>query len=164
MTPTTTTTEYKGFRLTPELTREGDTRIRIEYPERGFFRFCNTSAEALDAVDQESKRMARHERQRKIEKRIVRKYLKALVDAGYALEVDDGGDFDEIHPATTNVTEALENVWAVDDAHVFTVKQGKSRGWLYFVMGNAPYEVLNDYTVNLEEVLAPVNEYAEQFA
>lgn len=45
----------------------------------------------------------------------------------------------------------------VDDAFL-VVEKGTERGWVRFVMGNDPDEVVCDYTIKLEGALAPMFE------
>lgn len=100
-----------------------------------------------------------NDRRLEIERRVIRKYLMTLIKAGYILNVCDG---EEQHAPTGKVTELLEQITAVDEARVIVRAAGTS-SFLFFVMGNAPGEVLNDYGVSLEEVIAPINEWAEQY-
>jgi hypothetical protein len=104
-----------------------------------------------------------NEKRLEIERRIIRRYLKALVDTGYEIAVDYEQEDLTWH---RDVQLGLEEVTAVDIATVYCREPGAktTKGWLYFVQGNEPGEVLNDYTTNLEEVLAPVNAYAEEWA
>lgn len=96
-----------------------------------------------------------------LETKVMRRYLNTLIRAGYVLQVYDG---EELHEATSNVNELINQITAVDEARVLTRKDGHKNSFLFFVMGNQPGEVLNDYGVSLEETIAPVNEWAEQYA
>lgn len=85
----------------------------------------------------------------------IRQTMNALKEAGWLpLWVDDGGDEDEnVKCSTTHEVE--EAVTAVDDAFV-VVEKGTERGWVRFVLGNSPDEVVCDYTVKLDEALDPM--------
>ena len=37
-------------------------------------------------------------------------------------------------------------------------------GWVFFVYGNDGYDVVNDYTINLESVMKEANELADKYA
>lgn len=88
-------------------------------------------------------------------------YLAAMKLAGYVPSSMDYGD--------GNVDYSEETLFDVDDARVFFDQPakitgnhelsapGRVVGWLYFVFGNSPEEVLTDYTTNLEPALAPIN-------
>jgi hypothetical protein len=96
-----------------------------------------------------------NEKRIEIEQRIVRKYMKAMKDAGWIAQEQNLGDGLEAFNA--------DDLFAADEATIVFAKDGK-RAAIYFVYGNAPGEVVNDYHVVLEPVLAPVNQYAEQWA
>lgn len=70
-----------------------------------------------------------------------------------AWELDFVFDGEEDIPVK-NETEALEAIMAVDDAFL-NVKRTDGRfdnGWVRFVLGNDPDEVVCDYTTNLKAV------------
>jgi hypothetical protein len=75
-----------------------------------------------------------------VEKQIVIKTVTDLLAAGYKLNVDDGDD---------------------DYLHVY---QGKKHiGWVRFVYGNDGWDVISDYTCNLEDALKDVHALANAF-
>lgn len=85
----------------------------------------------------------------------IKQTIQALLKAGYKLsKVYDG---EEDIPVTTE-TEATEAITAVDDATLW-IGEGVgflSAGWIRFVMGNDPDEVICDYTTNLDPVITPL--------
>lgn len=66
-------------------------------------------------------------------------------------ELDSVWDGEESIPVTTE-TAAVDGVMAVDMAHIYFKRDGE-QGWVYFVLGNEPDEVVNDYTTNLDPAL-----------
>ena len=76
----------------------------------------------------------------------IRQTIRALVADGWTLDRVEFGDDPE---PVRNETEALEHITSVDDAFLVVTK-GEESGWVRFVMGNEPYEVVCDYTINLE--------------
>jgi hypothetical protein len=97
-----------------------------------------------------------------IEQRIARLTVKTLLAAGYALRVDNGCD-DELPTARfTDATAALAAMGETDDERVFAFKSGEPAGWVYFVYGNDGWDVINDYTTNLDDALAPVLAYIDK--
>lgn len=85
----------------------------------------------------------------------IRQTIRALRDAGWVLvEVFDG---EEDVPVSTE-TKAVDTITDVDDAflHVAEGTATGQRGWVRFVMGNAPDEVICDHTINLGSVLDPL--------
>lgn len=83
--------------------------------------------------------------------------IRALRAAGWELAyVDDGG---ENIPVKTE-PEAIDAIMAVDQAWLhFTKgepeldKKLHKTGWLFFVLGNDPDEVICDYTTNLDPTI-----------
>lgn len=85
-----------------------------------------------------------------IEKRIVRAFAKSAFAAGFTLLIDNGGDDDE-RIATSTVRQTMKEIMATDEDRIYVMRDGKAIGWAYFVYGNSGWDVLSDYTVNLEE-------------
>jgi hypothetical protein len=82
---------------------------------------------------------------------IVRKVAAALSKAGDPIvNVWDGGDDNPVD----STDSILQAVFAVDISRLYT----KSGGWVLIVLGNE-WDALADYTVSLEDALAPVNAY-----
>ncbi len=76
--------------------------------------------------------------------------IRALRAGGWELAYVNDGE-DDI--TVTNEREAVEAIMAVDEATLAVRHNSDTKlGWVYFVLGNAPYEVINDYTINLEEL------------
>lgn len=102
-----------------------------------------------------------------VEQDIVTKLVDALLKAGYVLRVNDGED--SYPEATQDRATVLEQLGEVDDEHIEVgtpVTSGKPKrvGWIRLVYGNDGYDVISDYTTNLEEVLKPINDYADTLA
>lgn len=84
----------------------------------------------------------------KTDEQAIRAIIRAARKGGWELRfVRDG----EEQVPTFTEREAIEAITAVDEAslHLRLVDQ---RAWIYFVLGNEPYEVAADYTTNLVEV------------
>lgn len=87
----------------------------------------------------------------------IRQVIRALRAAGWVLvEVYDGED----DVPVSNETEAVDAVMAVDDAYLHVAEGTPTgpRGWVRFVLGNDPEEVVCDHTINLGSVLDPLTE------
>lgn len=80
----------------------------------------------------------------------IRQTIKVLLDTGHTLlYVNNGGDDEVVKTAA----EALEECMAADEAYLHVqLPQGLSTGWVRFVLGNDPEEVVCDFTVNLDVV------------
>lgn len=97
-----------------------------------------------------------------IERRIVRKVVRDSLAAGFALSVDDGGN--EIAGPYTKTGDLYKALMETDDDRLIFIKDGKEVGWVRFVYGNDGWDVISDYTVNLEEVLKGANELSEKLS
>lgn len=89
----------------------------------------------------------------------VRQTIRAAARAGWKLDsVWDGEESLE----KPNETEAVKAVMDLDQAHIyFTHANGEGEplmGWVFFVLGNDPEEVINDYTTNLEGFIEPLTD------
>lgn len=100
-----------------------------------------------------------------VEQEIAAMTVDALLAAGYLLNVNNGGQDDELKP-TTDRQAVLDAMFATDDEfltvytnHHPALAKTRSLGWVHFVYGNSGYDVISDYTTNLEAVLAPVNAF-----
>lgn len=98
-----------------------------------------------------------------VEQDIVTRTVDALLGAGYLLQTN----IQWRRPAnpTSDRGTILAQMMAVDDEFLGVHRPGDSDprpfAWVRFVYGNDGWDVMSDYTTNLEDVLAPVNEYAD---
>lgn len=86
--------------------------------------------------------------------------IRALRAAGWELDYVD--DREEEYIVTTE-PEAVQHVMDVDEAFVHFKKREANgvvyaTGYVFFVLGNAPDEVICDYTTNLEDVVGPLTD------
>ena len=84
----------------------------------------------------------------------IRQVIRALKAADYPLvHVYDGEEEIEV----TTETEAIDAITAVDDAYLYVRTPNRGiLGWVRFVMGNDPEEVVCNHTTNLSPVIDPV--------
>lgn len=107
---------------------------------------------------------------RRIEIRIVRRVIRDLLKAGYKLHaVENDWPGEEENIQIDNGVPALDYLFNLDEERVFVsspdteIKPGYGTGtWIQFVFGNDGYDVLSDYTVNLDHVLTPINEWVDK--
>jgi hypothetical protein len=85
----------------------------------------------------------------------VRQTWKALTEAGYTIVVQDGAG-EEF--AGLDKKQAVAEVMSCDDGYFLVSKDGEYVGWVWFVYGNSPEEVICDHTTNLSHVLDPLTE------
>jgi hypothetical protein len=113
-----------------------------------------------------------------VEGKIARKTAQALLAAGYTVGVNDGEDTTVTQ--SSSITEIMAAMFSTDEDYMLvytaTAAGGESNGvvdgegpradrahmgWIRLIYGNSGYDVISDYTVNLEDVVAPVNAYAD---
>jgi len=100
-----------------------------------------------------------------IEKMIAERCIHDLLAAGYSLSVYDGEE--TTLRRCTRPTVILAAMATTDEDYLLVHPLGANKpriGWVRFIYGNAGWEVINDYTTNLETVLAGTNALADQLA
>lgn len=100
-----------------------------------------------------------------VENELVALYVDALLAAGFALQIAEDGDGRPFLP-TTDRAAIFAALGETDDDQVdiFTSAPSIPRAFVRFVYGNDGWDVLSDYSMSLEAVLAPVNAYADTLA
>jgi len=98
-------------------------------------------------------------RRHSVEVDIVTKTVDALLKAKFLLSVDDGDG--EIFPPTKDRQKILDALINTDEDYLFVYNETMGvvlyLGWVRFVYGNDDgYDVISDYTINLEYVLKHV--------
>lgn len=107
-----------------------------------------------------------------IENAIVRTACESLVKEGFALRLWDGEAY-LTETITQDVATLMADLQACEEEWLFVYKRGTKKdgteGWLrfgtaYMVYGNDGWDVVADYSVNLEDALRGANAMAELFA
>lgn len=97
------------------------------------------------------------------ERKICRRTIRELHAAGYEMRVHSGDEFETKRAETeSGLMRALFNL---DDAWLLVHHKGqrKAFGWVRFVFGNDGWDVVSDYTTNLEAVMDTITQYSRQF-
>ena len=96
-----------------------------------------------------------------IEKEIVEKAACCLIEAGYLVEVFDGEEVAQ--PATTDMEQIKAALYTTDEDYLRAVDgKGKRVGWVRMIYGNDGWDVISDYTTNLEDVLQEATALSER--
>lgn len=103
------------------------------------------------------------EARQKIERRIAKAAVTALIEAGFTVSVNDGGETVLTDSIDAKAIEAAMFSTEEDHLHVTRVSDGL-RGWVLFIYGNDGWDVIADHTVNIEEVLQPATDLADKIA
>jgi len=95
-----------------------------------------------------------------IELTIVRRVYRALRAAGYLVGIDE----DEAGTPTwfPHETEALKVAFSTDECFMYAKKLGRKWGWVRFVFGNDGPDVINDYTVDLNHLMEPIEDWVNK--
>jgi hypothetical protein len=101
---------------------------------------------------EDEKQIAANRRRMAGERRVVRRVVRDLLAAGFAITVDDGGD----EPAIRHSTDARKIeacLLNTDDDRIYASKPGRKSSMVRFVYGNDAWEVICDYSIDLEDHL-----------
>ena len=112
---------------------------------------------------------------RKVETEIVSQFVRDALAAGYRLAVslDRGYDVDEMLLGSTDSEKIMAEAFAGDECHIFiqpadgpTVEDGQvvSKGWVYLVLGNDGWDVISDYSTNIEPLLTNALKISDQYS
>lgn len=89
----------------------------------------------------------------KIERDIARRVVNDALSAGHSITVNDGEE--DVLIKSIDASAILKAMFSTDEDRLFF-----NKGWVYFIYGNDGYDVISDYTTNLEAVLKGANELA----
>lgn len=97
-----------------------------------------------------------------IERSIATTFVRSVLAAGYTMTVDYGDG--ESEPLSTEKA-ALAAMFLGDDDRVYIYRGKHCIGWAWFVYGNDGWDVLSDYTVNLDDLklMAETEKAIEKF-
>ena len=88
----------------------------------------------------------------KAENIIIRKAVRAAIDAGFTVSVFDGEEYSVRR--SCKVEEIMRSLRATDcDRLVVCTRAGDLVGSVMLVYGNEPYEVISDYSLALTDML-----------
>jgi hypothetical protein len=99
-----------------------------------------------------------------VERLIATAVVDEALKAGYVIGIDNGGD--DVEFISGDREKILKEMMQTDDErlYVYPKPTGGKRvnpdhpiGYVYFVYGNDGWDVINDYTTNLEKMLEPVS-------
>lgn len=96
-----------------------------------------------------------------IEQRIVGKVITDLLDADYFISVNDGED--DVVTDSKDAAEIFAALASTDTDTIHVTHPRKKRSFVFLVWGN-DVDVISDYGVSLEDVLAGANALAEELA
>jgi len=89
---------------------------------------------------------------RELETRIARAFIKAAINHGYDVTINDGEE--DVLLNSTMCEEIIRQMFFYDDVFLMLKKPGKL-GWARFIFGNG-WDVINDYSMNIEHDVMPL--------
>jgi hypothetical protein len=95
-----------------------------------------------------------------LETAIAKHAIAELLSAGFALGVNDGEEVTIKN--SIDAAAVLKAMQTTDDDYLLAYRDGKQVGWVRFVYGNSGWDVICDYTMNLEDALQETTLFAEQ--
>jgi len=94
------------------------------------------------------------QQRQEIERRIIQRIVRDALDGGFQITVDDGGEAPSVRRSTDEAA-VIAAVMLTDQDFLYVNKPGEPlQGWVRLVYGNDGWDVVNDYTTNLEPLLA----------
>jgi hypothetical protein len=100
----------------------------------------------------------------RVERTIVRRVILDVLAAGYSINVNNGGDTEELPAPSRSAKEVLGAMFATDDEYLILYQNGKRIGWVWFVYGNGGWDVVSDYSTNLEPVMKGSSDLADKYS
>jgi hypothetical protein len=102
---------------------------------------------------------------REIETKIVDALLTELFDNGLRVNVNNGGDTNELPEPTRDKDKVMETLFATgEDTILVYTKEGKRIGFVSLVYGNGGWDVISDYATRLEPYMTKANALAEHYS
>jgi len=102
----------------------------------------------------------------KMRQEVERKIATALViealNAGYEITVDYGdGESDKFSDQTSVLAAMFQG--DQDHLYMYNPTNNKFVGLVYFVYGSDGWDVISDYTVNMEPIMGPANKISKHY-
>lgn len=90
-----------------------------------------------------------------VERKIADAAIKSLLSAGFAISVDNGDNSGRKYElaSSKDADAILTAMFLCDEDRLYVEKNGKPFGWVFFVYGNYGWDVISDYTTNLEQYI-----------
>lgn len=100
---------------------------------------------------------------REIERKIAKQVIDDCLAAGCILEINHDDDESETISIKDSSEATLDEFFACDQEQLYVDLPNGRKGSVLFIFGNDGYDVISDYTVNMEELLTNANRLADQY-
>lgn len=99
-----------------------------------------------------------------VEHKIVRRVVSELLSKGYTLNVNNGGETNELEEFTNQETELFAVMMETGGEFLLVRHNESTRDrWIHFVYGNDGWDVISDYVASLDPDIQPAIDYAKTF-
>jgi hypothetical protein len=95
-----------------------------------------------------------------VERKIAKAFVKEAIKDGYAITVDYGDGPSKYLGSTKSV---LAEMFQGDEDFLQLHMKGAAAGWVQFIYGNDGWDVISDYSVNLEYLMGPANAISKRY-
>ncbi|UVO30323.1 hypothetical protein [Bradyrhizobium arachidis] len=119
-------------------------------------RYWQGRIESDEAFDKRVKRVAEKREVRRIDREIATKLMDALIADGYTITCDLQ-DTEHEFERSTDRDGILDYMWQVEIVEMWAHK-GKKRGWLRLIFDENGWDLVQDYTTDLEHIVDPICE------
>ena len=99
-------------------------------------------------------------KRQEVERQIATRVIADALTAGYSIDVFDSDEFTLEN--STDADAIINAMFTTDEDHLYLRKNGERVGWIYFIYGENGWDVINNYTVNLEELLKGTFELCDE--
>lgn len=99
-----------------------------------------------------------------VERKIADAFITQALAVGYTININNGGDENELPKPTTDKELVLKTMFATDEEHLLLYKGKKKVGWVYFVYGNDGWDVISDYTTNLDAIMTEADKISKHYS
>jgi hypothetical protein len=101
-----------------------------------------------------------------VERKIAEALINQALAAGYTISVvnDYDADPDEYPIIFNTCEEVLAAMFQTDEDHLYMWKDSVAFGWVYFVYGSDGWDVISDYTTNLDHIMSEANAISNHYA
>jgi hypothetical protein len=100
-----------------------------------------------------------------VERKIATAFVTKAIQSDFALTVDNGdGESKQLLSIKDTLTEMFQG--GDDCVYVYKISEKgipACIGWVWFVYGNDGWDVISDYTTNLESLMGPANKIADYY-
>jgi len=97
----------------------------------------------------------------KVEREIITRLVGDALKAGYTLGVNDGEE--TTLRQCSDAAVVLNAMFTTDEDLLLVYLNGEQFGWVKLVYGNDGWDVISDYTINLEHIMAGANAVAKEY-